>query len=161
MHSGRSQCATGGSLLGLSRCLSNRSRCLDDKLPPHVQVVWSVVQDYDNYWVAIRSPVIDIIQHSDVITFPTTTTTTTTARPKVKHPVYAGCEVNKTCFGLYSECEDTFECDILATWSVGDEVTFLELYRNTLGDNDQDIYAAMALSLDRMMGDDFVIACTR
>ena len=51
-----------------------------------------------------------------------------TPRPAVAHPVYRGCDVNKTCFGLPDSCDERGDCEVLATWRQADTRTQLELY---------------------------------
>merc|ERR1719225_2269492 len=74
-----------------------------------------------------------------------------------KHPIYEGCDVNKTCFGLPDSCDDPADCDLMATWRlINDEVTKLELYSSLGG---RGSYVALGLSRDRRMGEDLVVAC--
>ena len=155
------------------------------------QLTWSVAQDYANYWVGMKTEVIRLgrVATTPASTTATTSTTTTTAattptpRPAVVHPVYRGCDVNKTCFGLPDSCDERGDCEVLATWRQADTDTRtqLELYTSlgkgdrwglelqqknclrTLTKNSMFVschsYAAMALSQDAKMGDDLVVAC--
>ena len=71
--------------------------------------------------------------------------------------VISGCDLNKTCFGLPSSCDDLADCDLLASWRLlSPEVTRLELYSGLGG---RGTYAALGLSRDNRMGGDLVIAC--
>ena len=102
------------------------------------QLTWSVAQDYANYWVGMKTEVIRIGRGATTpasttattSTTTTTVTTTTTPRPAVAHPVYRGCDVNKTCFGLPDSCDERGDCEVLATWRQADTDTRtqLELY---------------------------------
>ena len=106
------------------------------------QLTWSVAQDYANYWVGMKTEVIRIgrgattpasttaTTSTTTTTTTTVTTTTTTPRPAVAHPVYRGCDVNKTCFGLPDSCDERGDCEVLATWRQADTDTRtqLELY---------------------------------
>ena len=103
------------------------------------QLTWSVAQDYANYWVGMKTEVIRIgrgattpasTTATTTTTTTTVTTTTTTPRPAVAHPVYRGCDVNKTCFGLPDSCDERGDCEVLATWRQADTDTRtqLELY---------------------------------
>lgn len=68
-----------------------------------------------------------------------------------------GCDLNKTCFGLPSSCDDLADCDLLASWRLlSDEVTRLELYSGLGG---RGSYVALGLSRDNRMGGDLVVAC--
>ena len=82
--------------------------------PGQVQVVWSLVRDYQNYWVGMVSPVIQLDQFElgETVTSTSTTTvspSTSTSKeivfPKTVHHVYEGCDINKTCYGLVNDCD--------------------------------------------------------
>ena len=166
----------------------------DDDDDDEYQVVWSVVQDYNNYWVRIQSEEISVVRQSDHddVSSPTTTTKHHIIHhhredekhnhhhEEIKHShdeekseddhdheeksvdhhhdhhVYDGCGVNKTCFGLVNSCQDSHDCDILATWSMKQDVMIVELY-SSLGSNNR--YAALGVSSDDRMGDDLVLGC--
>ena len=76
-------------------------------------------------------------------------------RLKEKHPVYTGCSQTKTCFGLPDDCDAAGDCDILSSWVVEGNITVIELYSRS----GHGRYAALALSEDIKMGEDFDISC--
>ena len=69
--------------------------------------------------------------------------------------MYTGCSQTKSCFGLPDDCETAGDCDILSSWVVEGNITVIELYSRS----GHGRYAALALSEDRKMGEDFVISC--
>ena len=103
----------------------------------------------------------EVETQDDMVGQSTVTETIVTPAPTTEsaaghHPVYDGCDVSKTCYGLVSGCEDYNDCDVLATWRVRPQVTTVELFSRRSANNR---YAAMALSNDDKMGEDTVIGC--
>ena len=122
-----------------------------------VYAVAAVVQDFSTYWVDLRSDnvLVTSLQSNNNHTAPPQPVETVTKPPKQRHSVYNSCSHTKTCFGFPGGCISDGDCDFMSTWVVQDNVTVIELY-NRFGAGR---YAAMALSQDEKMGEDFVISC--
>ena len=156
-------------------------------LTGQVYVAATVVQDFDTYWVDIRSDKVTVRGREEqvsgqyegkhpvrtVLIFQDNIEPDTISEPepepnkdeetllepepkrKPKHPIYLGCSETKTCFGLPADCESDGDCDILSSWIVVGNVTVIELYSRS----GHGRYAALAISEDQKMGEDFVLSC--
>ena len=70
------------------------------------------------------------------------------------HPIFEGCEVSKTCFGIPNGCMAEGNCKAVVSYELSrDEMLFKMTGRS-------DGYIAVALSPDNdRMGDDLTTAC--
>jgi hypothetical protein len=71
-------------------------------------------------------------------------------------PIYNGCNVNKTCFAIPSNCIESQTCQaFVALWADGDKY----IYEMRSPSSRNAAYVAVGLSQDANMGDDSVVEC--
>jgi len=129
------------------------------QLSGQVQVIATVVQDFSTYWVGLTSVKVTVRGREKQGMLPDNHAESglePEPKRKPKLPVYNGCSVTKTCFGVPNGCEVDGDCSMLSSWVVEGNITVIELYSNS----GHGRYVALALSEDQNMGDDFVLSCT-
>eukprot|EP00096_Caligus_rogercresseyi_P002503 TRINITY_DN1465_c0_g1_i2.p1 TRINITY_DN1465_c0_g1~~TRINITY_DN1465_c0_g1_i2.p1 ORF type:complete len:658 (-),score=127.14 TRINITY_DN1465_c0_g1_i2:80-2053(-) len=86
----------------------------------------------------------------------TTTASTTTSEPNQidsEHPIYDGCGLSKSCFGMPRGCVNTKDCSSMVSY----ELNGLNLKFNLIGKSSG--YISVGLSDDTRMGDDLTTSC--
>ncbi|XP_037045827.1 putative ferric-chelate reductase 1 homolog [Bradysia coprophila] len=119
----------------------------------------TVTQDYDTFWVGIKSNSLEIIENeiSTSSAIPSNHNKQFLSKRQAPTSIYEGCGSTKTCVGYPLNCEQNQTCRAVTTARIVDKRFFFELQSSA----DNVGYVSLGLSRSDQMGDCSVMECLR